>query len=293
MRVGDVDLSLAGAESWTAILDAERNAAVRAAEQREAASRTAEAERAALARSELAAATEAWERRHERRLARARVMSAWRATRIAERLTTVAVPWPVHLAALVALAALDAFVFSRSAAIVLNVPVDFGNPEFLAGASFGLLAFACGVLLAHSLKRLQLAGAQQRLLTARGDSLGVDAVASVGSPGEAAVTASLFTLFCAASGFVRYEAGTGERSSILLLQLLVPPVVVLVEYFLHDPTAASEPRRSLRLRVAERRVRAAESRVGNPPQAQADLVKEEFAVARAVLVCGLADRGIH
>jgi len=213
-------------------------------------------------------------------------MLLWRQVGAAARFSSTPIPRLAHAPLLLALALLDAYVFSRAAAVALDVEVSLSDPGYWVGGSFGLVAFLCGVLLARSLKQARLAAVQRDLLTRVPHTVPAGAHASLSHVSEVVTTGILFVLFSAAGTLVRMEVNTAERESVLLLQLLVPVIVVAVEYFVFDPTNVRVPRRSRRHRALERRLAAAQAAEANATQLAAErrtAVQADYKAASAVI----------
>jgi len=207
-----------------------------------------------------------------------------------QRMTTIHVSRPVRFLIGLFLAALDWFVFARAAAVALDIQIDARNVEYWLGGSFGMLVFLIGFVTARSWKQVRLAYAQR--------GLGVPAGAVAASPpfAEAMGSTVLFVLLCFASALVRVEAPGGERQSVVLFQLLVPVVLVAVEFFLHDPIAhrVPHPRSPVEwwLRRAQRRAQAAFDSLPSFVDIAAE-IDAHFDHAEARLAIELRDRGFR
>lgn len=208
---------------------------------------------------ELAQRQAAHHRRASQRQHIAQHAEAWLAAGIQDRLATPSLAAPVRWLLVVALAALDFYVFALTVAKSDDIRVDPREPLFLLGGLLGLMVFGFGLLLAHLLKDVVYARAQARLLgeVRRGEVAledGVDArhlVPSRTSRFLVAVMTVVFALFLGFRIALRWEGmGPNDDPNLAMLQSLIPLLALGVAFYLRDPSAvpACRPgRRLLRL----------------------------------------------
>jgi hypothetical protein len=144
------------------------------------------------------------------------------------------------------------------------------------------------------MKRMHLARGQEELAEIDAEALeGVGPPTSAGWT-QAVVSSTVFGLLSLAGVFVRLEAGTADRPSILLFQALVPIAAALVEYMLHDPTWVPRARQQAEVPGARDTVSTLWSQreqVEGSFDRQILEVMAQYAYARDILRLELIDRG--
>lgn len=294
LAVGDIDASVAPGEERLEILNARKEHSLSALElQIEERRSVLSAEKAKIENRKSSRAARR-EVRAARREARQKTMQEWRTLGVLERLVVLDAPRPVRWVVLTVLASLDYYVFAKAAAVALDIEESFSNFQFWLGGGLGLMVFVCGLLLAHVLKRTALASGQASLVRQRqATPASVPERSSYNLP--TLVTSTLFFLaFCILGGAVRLAADTGEQPTVVVFQMLVPLVVVLIEYLMHDPTEVRTPRRGIVDWWLDRRLASVEDRLGGLETAASKArqrVEQAFGTALQRLRVELLDRG--
>lgn len=166
-------------------------------------------------------------------------MRTWRQVGIRERFPFVDWPPWARVLVLTFLALVDFFVFAEAAAVHFDTESSVSDPVYLFGGLLGLVVYVLGLFHATSLKRMTLAFAQAKL-----PHPGGAARTSSANLGSVVVTGLMFAMALTVGLFIRLEAGTNEATSAVVFQMLLPCAVVVVEYFLHDPTHVRNTRRT-------------------------------------------------
>lgn len=172
------------------------------------------------------------------------VMDRWRRLGLKDRIFLITLPGWMHGFLLTVLAGIDFYVFARAFAIAENVDASLTNPEFWFGGLIGIALFVAGWLLGRSLKKLNMTVAKaaiaRRLATSDPDV----ETPEVGAAhlGAVAMSGLMFFGFLYFGLRVRLEAEV-ESLATVGLQILIPILVVFVEYALHDPTEVAPTRR--------------------------------------------------
>jgi hypothetical protein len=293
LRAGDIDASKASGDDRLRILESEwrQQLALVDGRAREAASALHETLRNLAERRDKRLASR--EERASKRAAKRENLGEWRSRGVLDRMVLLDPSPPLRWSILIFLAGLDYYVFARAAAVAFDVEESPTSAEFWVGGLFGVLVFMLGLFLANTWKRGSLARAQVSIAREATDKTKLPQRMSPNF-GVLMVTLFFFLLFCLIGAFVRIEAESGERISVLALQILVPVLVVLVEYLMHDPTDVRLPRRQLLDWWIDRRISQT-----NKALAAVDAAKERdrthiddiFNIAYENLRIELLDRG--
>lgn len=234
--------------------------------------------------------------RYESRLARRQTLERWRKAGLADRYTDIAMPGWVRIGILVALAVIDAIVFSKPAAVALDARESPTDPVWWVGLSFGLIAFGTGFLLARGLRTMQMARFQRAIIELWPNSMPSSTVLADPQSMVSLVLGAFFALFCVAGTLVRIEGGSSDMRSVLILQLIVPLVAVAVEFVLHDPTHVRLPKRSIVAQISAAQLTRRRERLARAharAEARRDLIRAQYDAAEARLVRRLFDLGFR
>lgn len=150
----------------------------------------------------------------------------------------------------------DLYLFARAIALINDVRIHPAELEFWTGASFGLIISLVALLVGQSLKHSAMAFAQRSIVADASRSIGKTR-ANGGQPMRIALPrpasprlvrlsfwAILFVAIIGAMAWIRISADVDESLAMTAFQMLIPLVIVGVEFRYHDPMQVSEPQRS-------------------------------------------------
>jgi hypothetical protein len=300
---GDIDTSLAPGAERIELLNTEEKRTLESVEVQSAAALKEAMGRVARAKQQRQARINRRNPKLETRTSRRAEMSRWIKAGILERLTIFDAPLPIRWTLMGILAALDYYIFAKAVAVALDIEDSLTNVQFWLAGLFGLGVFVVGIFLGFALKRYWLAHAQASLIEehaagsgdGRREKSGADeALPPQTSSGFAFVvfTAFLFITACVVGAFIRLEAGTGERRGAVILQMLIPVVVVLVEFVTNDPTHVRVPRRGPVDWWLDQRLAGAKGEVERIKATSTETkkrIRQTFAAARQKLRVALLD----
>lgn len=221
----------------------------------------------------------------------------WRKLGLAERITTLALPPVMKLALLLFLTFIDFFVFARAVAVIQDVEASPTNPEFWFGGILGVFVSIVAFLLGRVLKETTVFPAQARLVRElRHDNPAVQLpAASAPKVREAAMMGLVFVAMLGLAALFRLEAQVEENIGFLVFQLLLPVVIVLVEYLVHDPLEFRRARRSFTHWRLERKLRKTNSRLARSRESFRLLrenVNQMFSKERVTILKMMRSKGV-
>jgi len=186
-----------------------------------------------------------WDERENVRQKDQSALDAWE--NLATKLTVLKLPAVARAVILTFLAFLDFVVFARVAAVALDVEASFSNPEYWIGGMYGLFVSIVAFMLGRALKESRVYAAQgalmteERLAAIRNDEDYNPAPRARADKQTAALAVSslLFLILVGLAGWARFKANVDENEAFSALGLLIPVLIIFVEFFLHDPLAPS------------------------------------------------------
>jgi len=199
----------------------------------------------------------------------------WRNLGLAERLKSFALPPVAKVAVVLFLTFIDFYVFARAVAVIQDVEAAPDNPEFWLGGVLGVFVSLVAFFLGRLIKEARVFPAQARLAGhLRHKNPDVELPAAAGPRGRDALGLGVvFALMLGLAALFRLEAEVEENIGFLIFQLLLPIVIVFIEYLVHDPLEMGRARRSFTHWRLERKLRKVTSRLRQ--------AREDFRLLRA------------
>lgn len=168
----------------------------------------------------------------------------WRVANLYERIVGWDLPGPVKAFLGLLLAGTDAYLFANAFTYVNR---NDSTLYYTVGALIGLIVYISGTAFANTLKTWSVGRAQRGLL-ADADATPTKAyidpdvrpLLTVMRPGGTgiALAGGVFAVLVLAGAAIRYQgAGVGadNNTSLIFMQAIIPLVVVVVEYLIHNP----------------------------------------------------------